>query len=359
MQMRSISLRQAFVVFILMLGSCSIRLVPSYIVDKANQAAWISIFFAAIAFIAYLLVMQKIFGKEDKLSFIQIIERILGKFAAKILGTLYFVYISVVAAVFIRSFGERMSAALSISTSYIVYIGILLVFLSFVMQYDIVVLARVSEILIFAVVVPYLIVCLLAMPGIKLSNFYPITYFDFLPVLQGSLCILSLWAFYICIFVFSNRIRDKKKLFLLGYKSILLLSFLTFFAIGIPLGIFGSATKELHSPFTASIQTISFFGSIERLESLIIAIWIMTDYVFISVFIFSGLHLLKDTFRLTTYKPLINVYIVLLFFLSVFVVSRAYEVDMVKKDFFQYANLLFGYGIPILLFIVGKIRKKI
>jgi spore germination protein KB len=358
-QIKNISVRQALIAFVLLLGSPSIRVLPAYSVEKAKQAAWLTPIIAIIITLIFLILMQKIFSKYDKESFVAIMEDVFGIFLGKTLGILLFLYITFLSSFYIRFFAERLTASLSIHTSYIVYVGVMLVFISYVIKYDLPVLARMNEILLWIVVVVYLTICILTLQNIKISNFYPISYMDIVPVLEGSIPVVAIWSYISIVFMFSDRISNKKNLFKVGLKNIGLLSILTILAISIPLGVFGNSAKSLSYPFGATVQTISYFHAIERVEALVIAIWIITDFCLISVFIVSALHTLKSVLRTTDSKPLTNIYILMLFFLSIYIADNVIELRALSSKLLIYSNGVIGFGIPFLLFVVAKIRKKV
>lgn len=354
-----ISVRQALLLFVFMVGSPSIRSVPQYAIEEAKHAAWVSPLISFLATILLLFIVQKIFEKYDKESLTAIMEDILGKAAGKTLGIIYFLYITLAVAFYIRFYSERLSASLSINTSHIVYSGILLIVIAYILKYDLLVMARINEILLFLVAVSFILMNLMVLPKLKLSYFYPVTYTDIIPIIKGNVGITALWAYITFIFLFSDRISNKRNTFRIGVKATSFLLILTILVIIVPLGVFGSSAKDLYYPYASAIQNIELFNTIERLGALIIAIWIMTDYSLISTLIFTGLHTLKNVLGFTDHKPYINIYIVALFFLSVYITDRSYELQVIASHILIYVNILLGFVIPFIMYFTGKIRKKL
>ena len=250
-------------------------------------------------------------------------ENIFGKLLGRAVGFIFFIYITLITVQSLRIYAARLSLILDINTSYVVFIGIILVFLSLIIKNDVPVFARLCEMLLIMVGISYLIINLLALPEIKLSNLYPITVADVFPIGQAAFNITATWGYISFVLIFSDRISNKKNMCRLGLKFTILLVIITCFAIILPLGVLGPSAKEVTSPYIAAIQTISLFDTIERIESLVVAIWIITDFAFIAALIFSGLHAFRGTFKCSDYRHYQHVYFLLIFFLSIFIANSS------------------------------------
>ena len=358
-QTGKISMRQALIIFVLFIGSNALRIIPSHSIEIAERAAWLSVIIASAVLLLYFFLLQKIFNKYKNASFIEIVEDIFGKIAGWTIGFLFFLFITLIAAHTLRNASDKLSSLLSVSTSSIVFIGVLVVLITFFIKYDVTVFARLCEILLFMVIVPYTIINLLALTNVSIENFYPISAADIIPVLKSGYFLSGIWGFVFIVFIFSDRISDKKNTFRLGVKSTILLAFLTFSVIFISLGILGPSAKDVTTPYIAAIQTISLFDSIERVEAFIVAVWIFTDFAFLMALILSGLHALRSTFKLSNYMHFKYVYVLFIFFLSIFISDRAFEMGEFGMLVLNNGTNILGFGIPFLLFVVGKIRRKI
>ncbi len=355
----NISMRQALIIYLLLLGSSEIRIIPLYAIKMAGSAGWLSPILAAAVLLLYFFLMQKIFIKYDQSSLIEIMESIFGKLLGRAVGFIFFIYITLITVQSLRIYAARLSLILDINTSYVVFIGIILVFLSLIIKNDVPVFARLCEILLIMVGISYLIINVLVLPEIKLSNLYPITAEDVFPIGQAAFNITATWGYISFVLIFSDRISNKKNMCRLGLKFTILLVIITCFAIILPLGVLGPSAKEVTSPYIAAIQTIFLFDTIERIESLVVAIWIITDFAFIAALIFSGLHAFRGTFKCSDYRHYQHVYFLLIFFLSIFIANSAVETIEFGRNILKPGNNILCFGIPFILFLVGKVRKKI
>jgi hypothetical protein len=180
-----------------------------------------------------------------------------------------------------------------------------------------------------------------------------------IPVFKGSLIVTASWAYFIIILMFSDKINNKVNIVKLGTKFHLLLTFLTLQSIIVPVGIFGwSVVTKLPNPYFTSITEMSVFGVIERLEAGVVAVWILTDFVLIATFAFAALHILKLITKASDTKPFINIYSVLVFFLSLFLARSNFELKAIAVPILIPLNIFMEYILPLIVFIVGKIRRR-
>jgi surface polysaccharide O-acyltransferase-like enzyme len=64
-------------------------------------------------------------------------------------------------------------------------------------------------------------------------------------------------------------------------------------------------------------------------------------------------------FKLPSVNPIINIYIVVLFFLSLFIGKTASELQVYAEKILTPGNIILGYCFPVFILIIGKLRKRI
>lgn len=355
-----ISLRQALLLFVMMLGSSTIKLVSFYTSQKAGQAGWLSVFFSIPVFIALLLILSGIYKNYTGMSFVDIIIEITGGIAGRVICLIYIVWIISKSSIYIRFLGERMVGTIYPNSSVMVFILAILLVTYYILRNGIEIVARMNELLIIIVVATYMITVVLLLPSIKIDNLTPITGKDVLPIMSGSIISTSLWSALMSILMFSDKITRMDRLLPLGIKACFSLTGLTFFTVLIPLGIYGdNLLQNISQPYFAAVRSISFLGFIEHIEAFIVSIWIFTDFIMISVMTYSSLHIMKKIFGLKDTKHLIGAYLAIVFSFALFSGRRIFDLEHYALSIGLVSSLVAGYGIPVIIFIIGKIRKKI
>lgn len=124
------------------------------------------------------------------------------------------------------------------------------------------------------------------------------------------------------------------------------------------LGILGTElSKTVQYPFFVMIRNISFFQLIERIEPMIIVLWIITDYVFVSMLLSSAGEALKNISGERKVKILICSLTALA--TSFMISDDAFEFTKISKEIIPTVNLIYTAGLIPLVYIIGKIRQAI
>lgn len=356
-----ISIRQATLLFIVMFCAPTIRYIPLYTAEAAKQAAWLSPLVATVWEIIYMFVWMQFLKKHSEKSFVVIIQEITGKFLGKIICLLYFLWLTLLLSYNIRMYAERIITTTMPGVSIFVVVAVMLLLVGYIGKYGIVPLAKMCELFFIAIMGIFFIFDILILPKMQLENLYPITLKDALPVLKGSLGVIAIFAYNILIFIFNDKIDYKQGDFKkISIKTIIIITIIATLSTAIPLAVFGwSVVIKMPIPFINTMMEISWFDIIERMEAAIIVLWIMADFVLISLFVYAAIHMIRVTFNLSNVSGLSTMFILSMFFVSIFLADSTVELRTLSESILTPSNIIFGYAIPILLFGIGKIRKKV
>jgi len=354
-----ISLRQLMIIYVLLIGSPAIRLIPVYASKAAKQAGWLAPIVSLGVLLVIFLIFQQFFNSFKKESFLDIVQNIFGKYLGTALNIAYLILITILGALYVRYYSERMVTSLFPNTNSFLFSSILLIVIAIVLRSGLAIFARMNEIFMPIVVVTYLVVNVLIFPEVRIDNLYPITYKDIFPVLRASMGTTTTIGYVTFLFILSDKVKGKDKVKNLGFHSSYLLTILLSLVIISPVGVFGSdVVAKMNLPFFAAVKDISLFGIIERVESSLIAIWTLTDFSIITSFLFVGLHIINWLFKTPSEKPFINMYVVIIYILSLYIAGNIIEI-MNFSNVLVFAIIGLTVIMPIILFIVGKIRKLI
>lgn len=356
-----ISLRQALLMCIVLEFSPAVRLIPGFTAKAAKQAAWISGILSIIPallmiFFLNMFILKKNYKESD---IMDIIKDIMGNIFGRIIIAVYFLWFMLLLATYTRFFAERIVSSIMPNTSIHIFTISMLIMVAIVLNSGITVLARMNEIIIIIVVFTIYVLFLFGLPLIKIEKITPVYFTDILPALSGSAAFWFIYGYLIIFFFFGSHINDKEKIIKLGIRKAIFLQFTNTLLIIFTVGTLGwSLTARVPRSFFAFVKLISVFGVVERLESALVIVWILSDFMIISVISYAALSLIKDFFNLSDYKPLIIPLGTLVYFLALLLASNEFELE----SFAGYSlniGLFMEYAIPLLMVIVGKLRRKI
>ena len=295
---KQISLKQSFLLYIVLLGSLSITFISSSTVKTAGPAAWISSFVAFGLFIPNLLILQYIFRKYDTESFTDILKDIFGKILGTVISILFIIWFTHYISGYIYNYVLKITMSIFPGENRLVFAAVILLLAAYVLRSDILSIARMNEIFFIIIMLVYMTLNIMMIPSIKLNNLYPITYYDIFPVFKSSLYITGMYCQVLVIFTFCDQIKGKKLIFKNGLKALILLTLLILLVIAIPLGVYGpNLISSMPMPYFSAVKQISIFQALERLEASVVALWILTDFIVILVFSYADFAHDEDTFQ--------------------------------------------------------------
>jgi hypothetical protein len=171
---------------------------------------------------------------------------------------------------------------------------------------------------------------------------------------------ISLFGSGLLIFFFNDKIDHKGEFKRLSVKMAIFSAIIFLIMIVVSVSVYGwKIISNMPVPYLSTMMSISFYDVIERVELGIIIFWIITDFMMFSVCIYSILHILKIMFKLPSVNPIINIYIVVLFFLSLIIGKTASELQVYAEKILTPGNIILGYCFPVFILIIGKLRKRI
>ncbi|MCX8075177.1 MAG: spore germination protein [Clostridia bacterium] len=355
-----ISLRQAMLLFVVLFCAPAIRYIPIFTATQAKTAAWLCPVTALILEMVYVIVLSKFLKKYQDKSYVDIIKDILGKFFGKVVCIMYFLWITLLVSYNVRMYGERIVATAMPNVSIIIIILAMLLIVTYVVREGIVPLSRMNEIFYIVLAIIFILCNILIIPNLDFNNLFPITYKDAFPIFKGGLGILAIFAYSVIIFLFNDRINSRDGFKSTSIKVLITLIIVSSLVIIVPLCVFGwSILTKMPIPYLSTMMEISLFDFIERIEAGIIVFWILTDFILISVFTYTALHMIKVGLKVSNTTPFLIIYVLIIFFLSLCMAKSVLELTILSERILTQMNIVMGYALPILIFVIGKIRKKL
>jgi hypothetical protein len=152
--------------------------------------------------------------------------------------------------------------------------------------------------------------------------------------------------------------------------SVLLCAVLSLLSAAV-IGAFGAPlTGQLARPFFVLVRTLVFFRTVERVEALVVMLWVFPDFLMTALFFWAGQYALR---LLCGFHPDIKMHARLDFSegrvliwafaaaataLSLFLAPEPRKLERWSTIYIPCANLVFVFGYLPLLYIVGKKTQK-
>ncbi len=208
---------------------------------------------------------------------------------------------------------------------------------------------KVILVLTIFIVIIYLVSLLGTISYVDIDNLKPLIITSYPTWIKSSIEIACLCALpnVITLFFYQKQEKNRRKHFILGYILGVLSILIEVILI---LGIFGIHLVDLYPyPEIAILKKISFFDIFERMEVILSLGWLME----ISIILMTLVHLiLSETTKgkLKSHKKIVYFLLFIVNFILIF------KIDTYPYIFLLF--LIFGLGLPLLVFLQEKFTKK-
>lgn len=278
--------------------SPALRLVPSGTAELSGRAAWISVPAALPMLLLYMLFLSRFLARrQEGESLAELSLRALGPGLGRVVLFALALWFLVYGGFMLRSGAVRIITTIYPNSSteiFIISMGLLGLYAALGAERT---LVRSAKIINPAVIAVLLLVLSFSLVSVQRENLLPLTVFDAAGTFKGSLASLGVAcvSMYMCFFLGGLDCESKgffKDLALWSLGTLGLLFWLNTAIIG----SFGAElTTRLSQPFFALIRNLVFFRSLERVEALVVSLWIFSDFILISLCLQSAQRALRRT----------------------------------------------------------------
>lgn len=348
--------------FILTFGftiGTSILVTPSGITHVAREDAWIASLVSLLINLAMVLLYLALSRLYPGQSFYNMLESIIGKWPGKLLTLIYLFYFISLTGSLLGNLGFFISGEVMPETPPEVIQIIFLIAAVISARKGIIILARVGELIFPWALFLLLILILALLPQIDWNYIRPVLEDGWMPVLKAGLH-ASGFQEVIVLMVFLPLVKQKKtreRSYFWGtvagdlaLSAIVLLSVLV-------LGI--EQTENSTFPAFALAKTINLGNTLQRVEGILITIWILTYFIKISVLILALLQGLRTLFGLKRQNHLIYPLSALFLIIAWNTHINTVYIHEIIANVWQNFSSMHLLLVPAVLYIIALVRVKL
>lgn len=355
-----ITVRQALILFVLATFSPSIRLFTAGTARGAESAAWLTPILSALVMIVVFKILSSIFRNRNITNLGVFFDRALGKALGRTVLVQFLLWLVVLYFVYIRYYTERLIMTIFTGSETKLFIIVLMLLVFMATRGKIESFARFGEFSFIVFTVVFITFFLFLIPGVRIDNIWPVTHFDAIPVVKSSYNILSIWGYVTFSFFLGDRIADKEKLGKYTAKTIIYLASIATLTIVTVIGTLGpSLVARMPIPFFSALTTISIMETLDRLEPFLLSTYVMSDFIVVVFFAQIIIAVLKELFKVSETRYLSTPIAFAGYAGSQFLASSRFELGKFSTVLGLWVNVVLCIAAPAVIFIVGKIRKKI
>jgi len=266
----------------------AMRLYPARTAALAGQSAWLSPLLALPVLLGYGWLLHRLLARrlpgEDAACLLRraLGERV-GGAAAFLIGLFFLFY----AAFTLRSGAQRFITTIFPQAKPAPFVLSMGVLAALAAAGPIRALSRCGKVILPLLLLALGFVLLAALPSVRIDNLLPLRPRDALPALRGTVPSIDVVVGVLFVSVFLSKPREPGR-FAAAAGWIALLC-LPLSLLGIALvGNFGAElTASLQRPFFYLVRNLVFFQEMERVEALVVALWVFPDFLLAACSLFA------------------------------------------------------------------------
>ncbi|MFJ5761122.1 endospore germination permease [Neobacillus sp. NPDC093182] len=339
--------------------STIILTIPGWMVMNAKQNAWISVVPATTTGLLTLWALTTLANRYPGMSIIQYSSKIIGKWLGRFLG-FYFIYfwftsISVMIiqhTFFIKTLLLPKSPAIVGSLTLMILCGL-------AVYMGIEVIGRCNEFLTPLILVSLIPILILAIGEADPVLLKPFLGEGILPVLQGAVIPAGSYMNQVLILgwllPYLNQPKKARKVSLITFFCI---SIFIFIIVLLTIMILGPLTGKLTYSVLSVMQYIGIEGSFERLEAIAVAMWVLGNFVKVSVTLFILCISISQLFNIRNYRDIVAPITLLSIIGSVWVFRNSAELQAFLAFVYPITGFFTHSLIPLSLLLIDTIKRK-
>lgn len=356
-----LSQRQLMAMAFIGLLAPSIRLLPVNPVRIAGNVAWVSAIAAiipAILYLAFLAAFLKNRGEDEGLS--HMLMRSLGKTGGKAVSFLFALWLIVYSGFILRTAAERLVSAVYKNGNIALFLVIILVIILIASLGRLRYLSRTAEVFLPILLIVLVFVIAFSFSDVKIENLLPVSYLDTKEILLGVIPIINVISGFTYFAFLSGHVRKDAQNPAVTRKWVLILLLCIFFIIITSIGVMSAPlVAKLQNPFFTMIRNVTIFGVVERIEAVVVMLWGITDFVYLSSLFMVITEILKSVFNTKSRKGFVWPVGAIVLVCSFVIVGNAFNLQVLSEWIMPAVNMSLVFILLPVIFLIGKARKKI
>lgn len=355
-----ISSRQELLLMLNFLLASAFIIIPSSAVAGARQDCWLALILATITGIGIAILYTAAGLRFPGQTIVQCAQSILGKIPGKLVGLLFTWFSLHLGALVLRNFSDFLVINLMPETPPEVINVLIMLLIAQALYGGLEVLCRFNEMIIPIVLISIIFILVLSptIAGFDIKKLSPMLENGLMPVVKTSLIPISFpfgeTVLFTMILPYLNDPEKAQKAHIAAMISAGIILTVTTAEV---LATFGTeAAKHIYSTYSLA-RYINIGGLIERIDAIIVMIWIPSGLIKIAVCQFAFVTGIVQIFNLKDYRLLIFPSGAIMIALSILVYENIMEQFSFATIIWPIYSIPFEAGIPLLLLALSFCRR--
>ena len=331
---------------------------PRTFINETKSAALLNIIYVTAIVLFLTLLICRLFKNFSGLDILDISDFLGGNILKNIVGGLFIFYFIVSSSIMLRNFSEGIVVVYYPLTNYIFIILMFIIALALTNR-----LGFNSTLNTASIIFPLILISAILLFCGNLDNFsfrriFPIAGDGFYNTFVLGLKNIGAFGGISYLYFLPPMLKEPEKFKKIAIISVIITSLFIILCVATLLFMFSFfiSTDEIMPLFSAA-RHIEFGSFFQRFESVFLLIWIISFCCYLSITCKFSAHIFNKMFNLSDMKPILNIFILLIFAISLFPKNYAIS-NFFETNIYRYFRVSIGYILGIAILILANIKKK-
>lgn len=275
------------------------RLLPKATAQIAGSASWLAPLCALPMLLLYLLVLTALMNmRREGEGLGEVVMRRAGRTAGSIGLGLIAVFQLFSAGFILRTGAHRLISTIYPAAGPWFFMATMLLMGTLAALGPVKALPRASRVFAPILLTVMLLALLLSLDSVDVKNLLPVTKTDFGKLFLSSLAVVEISGGVLyCAALLEDRAPLQGRRFASHAGRLALICVLLTFFCAVIIGCYGAGLVARFShPFFSTVRDVTLMKTIERIEALVAALWVLSDFVIFSLLLCCAAHILRLIF---------------------------------------------------------------
>lgn len=358
MKKTKISHKQLMTLVFIGLLSPVIRSIPENAILLGGKAAWVSPLIAAVPILLlYALIRGLMKKRADGDGLSQIIFKAYGPWFGRVITVIFVLWLTFLTGFTLRIAAERLISYIYNDSYWTAFAAVILIASCIAASGQVNSIVRTAQVFVPIVLGIFIVVALLLMPDVKVENLLPLTFRNIPDMLLGSIHmigVLAVFAYYVFLDGYTQDSPKEKG----GIGYLISLIAVIFVVIVATVGILSAEiARTMQSPFFIMIRNIKVWDIMDRIEAIVVALWAISDFIFISSMLMIDADVLCTTIKAKKRAPWVWVLGAASFAAAILMSSSAFGLEKILGLYAPAVNIALAFIVVPITLLIAKVRK--
>lgn len=353
-----ISTRQVMILLVLQMFNINMILIPKISTYYVGRNGYILPIIAILLGIIYVYFITALTMRFPDKTLVEITKALLPNGIAYIVVWIFAAKLLIGTGLELRMFGELISQVMLPRTPLAVIMLVMLLTAGYLVKSGIEATARMSEVLIYFIMIPVAIVLIMIAVQVDYQEVLPFLQTDIKSVGWGALSISYMFTSLEFLLMMTGLMRKPRKVRKVGIGAVCvigivqgIMTLLTIAEIGV-----GETQREIW-PVLGLLQSIGINNSVvENQEVILLGVWILSVFIYISSGLYFASLIGGRSFKFRRENVFVLPLIPIIFFIAIAPrnIIEAYEYYLKCQMYFSF---WFVVVVPLVLLLIAKLRR--